>query len=157
MLDAAQADLAAQMAARRSQESSPYEVIMGFAHAVNWKEPLIVAMLTWHVLACVAAVATSGELMLHTGLFFILGALVLAAYPLNMLGSQHWQEVATQDYFDDGGVFMSVMWSLPQVLVLLGMLVNIVWKTGQTMVRVKVLQLKAKRRKAQQADKEKAD
>jgi hypothetical protein len=42
---------------------------------------------------------------------------------LNHLGATHWKKFATQDYFDKGGFFISVMVSLPSAVIAVGIVV----------------------------------
>ena len=45
------------------------------------------------------------------------GILILLAAPLNELGRKEWRRVASQNYFDPNGVFISTFWSAPLGLV----------------------------------------
>lgn len=47
------------------------------------------------------------------------GILILLAAPLNELGRKEWRRVASQNYFDPNGVFISTFWSAPLGLVFL--------------------------------------
>jgi len=45
--------------------------------------------------------------------------LILLAQPLNYMARKHWNWISSQNYFDENGVFMSMFWSGPLLLVLL--------------------------------------
>lgn len=143
MVDAATEDIKRQVAAK-GMEQPATDVFMGFVHAVNWQEPLIVVIVTWHVLALLGAIATARHIYLHASLFVILCLLVLGAQPLNSLGAAQWADIATQNYFDESGIFISAMLSLPSLLILIGMLMNILWSTGSLMIAVKRAQVAGK-------------
>lgn len=52
-------------------------------------------------------------------------ASVYAAEYINDLGARHWREFATQNYFDRTGVFISLMFSLPIILIALYIVVRV--------------------------------
>ena len=147
LMDSATADIKAQMAERGLQQT-PHDAFTGFFHAINWQEPFIVALVTWHVLVLLGALGTSRFIIPHAVLFVVLCLLVLCAQPLNALGAAQWQDIATQNYFDDGGVFVSLTFSLPTMVVLMGMLVNIVWSAGSLMIKVKRAEVARRKPKA---------
>ena len=71
---------------------------------------------------------------------------------LNKLGSRTWKAFATQDYFDRHGVFMSVMFSMPLVLMSLAMLIHMLVSAGKLLIKVKRFELKESRRGQQQGE-----
>mgnify|MGYP005998788271 CR=1 FL=1 len=46
----------------------------------------------------------------------IVVVIVGSATYINAYGQEHWEEFATQDYFDENGFFVSVVISLPLLL-----------------------------------------
>jgi hypothetical protein len=48
---------------------------------------------------------------------------VYSASYLNTYGHEHWQDFASQNYFDKNGAFISAVYSAPLLLMALGMLV----------------------------------
>ena len=81
--------------------------------------------------------------------FAVLGsifAIVRMAERLNLLGSQHWERIATQDYFDSSGVFVSLMVCAPLLVISMVMLVCFVKEAGGLLIEVKTHELKAKSR-----------
>jgi len=50
--------------------------------------------------------------------------LVLAASPLNELGREHWRLIASQNYFDRNGAFISAVYSAPLLCMALLILVR---------------------------------
>ena len=149
MLKTAGADIQRQL----ESKSRPWtfsETAKGFVHAVDWTEPLLLGIAGWHLLMLGLAVATRHHTWTHAALFTCLCGQVLAAEQLNLLGARHWKDFASQDYFDKQGVFISVVMSLPTVLLLLGMLINMVRTAGDLLVQAKVAELKAKQRSQSQ-------
>lgn len=53
-------------------------------------------------------------------------ALVYGAERLNALGGRHWQRFAGQNYFDEGGIFVSAVLSAPLVFTMFVVLVRFI-------------------------------
>jgi hypothetical protein len=71
-------------------------------------------LLNLHVAVWVVAVATRSWPNVQIGLFLAICGAVYGAQFLNAYGARHWQALGlTQNYFDDRGVFISFMYSLP--------------------------------------------
>lgn len=58
-------------------------------------------------------------------LFFFISALVLSAKTLNDYGRDNWRRLATQNYFDHSGMFISVLVSLPLLLLSISILASV--------------------------------
>jgi len=90
------------------------DAVLGFYHAVDWTEPWVMFLLNLHVAVWVVAVATRSWPNVQIGLFLAICGAVYGAQFLNAYGARHWQALGlTQNYFDDRGVFISFMYSLP--------------------------------------------
>lgn len=63
---------------------------------------------------------------------------------LNQYGSKHWEDFATQNYFDEGGIFVCIMVSAPIVFVSFLMLIAYLREAGQLLVQVKRAEIKQK-------------
>ena len=81
----------------------------------------------------------------------LLGALVKSAERMNQYGSKHWEDFATQNYFDDNGIFMCIMVSAPIVLLSLGMLMSYLREASQLLVQVKRSEIRLKHGKKKSA------
>jgi hypothetical protein len=147
MLQAANAEIM-QGINKRSAGGSAYESFVGFYHAIDWVEPLLLCIGAWHLSTVLAAFVTRNHTWTHAALFLALCGQVLLAETVNHFGALHWRAIASQDYFDKAGMFVSVLLSLPTVLILLGMLINMVRTAGDLLVQAKVAELKSKRRSA---------
>jgi len=145
MLQTAGADIQRQLKVKSRDVTFP-EVVAGFFHAIDWTEPLVLAICAWHCFTIALAVASRQHTWTHAALFTLLCIQVLVAEQLNVLGQAHWKDIATQNYFDSNGVFISVVMSLPTVIILLGMLIHMVKTAGDLLVEAKVAELKAKKR-----------
>lgn len=60
-----------------------------------------------------------------TSLICLTVATVYFAENINTLGARHWTEFATQDYFDRHGVFISLLFSLPLMVIALYIVVRV--------------------------------
>ena len=77
-------------------------------------QPWIMCLLNLHVAVWIVAVATRRRPNFQIGLFLAICGAVYAAQFLNAYGARHWRALGlTQNYFDDRGVFISFLYSLP--------------------------------------------
>jgi len=133
---------------KQTMPQSTWENVQAFRSAILWSEPFILSLLAFHVLVIFAmfyAVRRGGI----RSQFAVLGsifAIVRMAERLNLLGSQHWERIATQDYFDSSGVFVSLMVCAPLLVISMVMLVCFVKEAGGLLIEVKTHELKAKSR-----------
>ena len=67
---------------------------------------------------------------------------VLLARPLNQLAGQHWRTFSRQNYFQPSGLFVSVVWSMPCVLLLVLQIILLLIHVSQLMIQVKRRQLR---------------
>ena len=133
-----------------------YDEAHKFFLAVDWSEPWIQAMLSFHFLIwSVWVVSTmrgcSSEFKII--LFVICAALCGSASLLNSLGAEHWEKFSSENYFDEHGVFLAITWCTPLVVLLLFLLLQMLFDVAKLMVNIKVQQLKRKRGKEQKKKK----
>ena len=74
-----------------------------------------------------------------------IAAVVRSAEWLNGLGAVHWENFASQNYFDKGGIFIGIMLCGPLLLDCMMMLVMFVAEASQLLVNVKREELKRKK------------
>ena len=98
-----------------SQPETFTEHIEAFVTAINFSEPLLLAILTTDVLLFISSVCvrsqTKRSVLLFGQLFYC-----LALGPINDYCRQSWQRIATQNYFDPHGLFLSILVGLPVLL-----------------------------------------
>jgi transmembrane protein 18 len=131
----------------------PFFMFAAFYHAVDWKEGWIQGVLVFHVLTACAVVLTRKQFRVQVALFLTVCALIRTAEWCNTQLSQRWQSFSTQNYFDERGVFMAVMWCGPLFISGFFMMINFVRTSANLMVTVKRAQLREQiaERKAQSA------
>ena len=81
------------------------EECAAFIAAVDWRETWIRCLLLWHLSLWLLFVFTRKNFPRQCGLFFGIAACVALAETLNGLCAKRWEKFATQNYFDERGVF----------------------------------------------------
>jgi len=129
-------------------ERTFYDDVVGFYHAVDWTESWLVALGGFHLVVWALVLLTWRSNEAQMVLLISLLALVYSAEWLNSLGSRHWKEFATQDYFDRGGVFIAAVYCAPMLLAAFVILVNALRSAAHMLVKVKRLEVRAAKRSA---------
>mmetsp|Transcript_19839 Transcript_19839/g.62458 ORF Transcript_19839/g.62458 Transcript_19839/m.62458 type:complete len:186 (+) Transcript_19839:1176-1733(+) len=145
--------------AKRSGHSpeSLRDHLEAFATAINWKEPWIRALLATHATLWVTFVLTRRWHYFQFALFILITALVATAEPLNTYCRDRWRVFATQNYFDEHGVFAAVLYSGPLLALGLVMMFNFIAQSANLLVDVKREQFKEEARKRAAAAAKKDD
>lgn len=115
---------------------------LGFVHAVDWTEPWVVGLIVFHITLLVLAVASRKHSNVQMAMFFCVLLSVYAAERMNIYLHRHWKSFARQPYFDSHGVFLSVVWSGPLLLVSALILFNSLLTLTSLMVKWKRAELK---------------
>ena len=121
-----------------------YEMWMGFYKAVDWSERWIQCVLGFHVVTLAAALLTRKSETAQTVIFFLCMLPAFGAERINTLARDNWKKFSTQDYFDEKGLFISVVMSGPLLCILIVVLVNFLFIMTGVMVKVKRAELKQK-------------
>mmetsp|Transcript_42126 Transcript_42126/g.51141 ORF Transcript_42126/g.51141 Transcript_42126/m.51141 type:complete len:171 (+) Transcript_42126:144-656(+) len=122
--------------------------VLAFLHAVDWTEPWIIGLLCVHAATLILVLATRKNFNFQSFLFFILLGMVLMAEHINEFAGAHWTKFATQPYFDPSGLFISAVFSVPLVFLVLIILVNSLINMTNMMVKVKRAQIVSEKRAA---------
>jgi hypothetical protein len=93
------------------------EEVAAFTSAVDWSERWIRALVAFHVLLWVTTVLSRKKFYWQCATFFFVTALVVASETLNTIAHLRWRSFSKQDYFDNHGFFVGVMYSGPLLLV----------------------------------------
>lgn len=132
----------------RSGLRPAYDNLMGFFHAIDWKEPWLVCLLAFHVFLLVVTVSSRRNTNFQMLLFLLALAGVYFAERLNRLLGNNWKRFATQNYFDSHGIFLSVLWSGPLLIVAILILVNTLFSLCNLIVKWKRAELRHRARLA---------
>lgn len=127
----------------------PIEHFHAFRHAITWSEPFVMALVAFQVVmfvVCIWASRRNRGLAPRIGVMVFIAVLVRSAERLNRLAARHWTSLATQNYFDAKGIFLSVMLCAPLLLDCLLMLFVYLREASQLLVQVKTAQIKKQRK-----------
>lgn len=135
-----------------SEGGSIVDGILGFVHAVDWTEKWIWGVLGLHILLLFFALFFRKSSNTQVGIFCFSLLSVYCAEIINGLGEKYWELFSKQKYFDKNGVFMSVMWSGPLLLISVVNLVNMMLSLTDLMVKWKRAELKHKHRESKRKE-----
>lgn len=125
--------------------STLLENLEAFATAVDWRETWIRGLVGGHVALWLVFGLTRRRHNCQVALFMVIVALVASAERLNTYGREHWEEFATQNYFDERGVFAAVLFCAPLLALSLVMMVNFIIVAANLLIDLKRKQIKKKR------------
>ncbi|KIO23915.1 hypothetical protein M407DRAFT_243958 [Tulasnella calospora MUT 4182] len=142
------------------QHFSLYETLEATSYAIAWKDDakflvslaVLPATLLLTLFSKIGHGSNSSNI-LHLVVLGLSGLLILSAELLNTLLHRNWRSVASQNYFDENGVFMSIFWSGPLLIVFAVALVLVMKDVFQLLE----LPRKPNRRSPQQQGSEKAE
>jgi hypothetical protein len=104
--------------------SDAWQSWMAFSSAINWKESWIISLMVFHLFLFLLIILTRKRLGIQGCIFFFITILVRLAETINSYCSDHWQDFATQNYFDKSGLFAGTVFAAPLLTMCLMMLVN---------------------------------
>ncbi|XP_076889392.1 uncharacterized protein LOC143540134 [Bidens hawaiensis] len=119
---------------------------IGFFHAIDWKEPWLMGLLSFHFMVLVIIFTSRKNINFQMYLFLLSLAGVYLAERLNTVLSNNWKSFAGQNYFDRHGVFLSVLWSGPLLVFATIILVNTLFSLCHLIVKWKRAELKHRAR-----------
>ncbi|XP_054719941.1 transmembrane protein 18-like [Uloborus diversus] len=120
--------------------------LISFLKEIDWTEPWLIGLLVFHTLVTVVTVATRHHGNFQGAFFFTLLMLVFCSSTINELAASNWKYFSRQQYFDSGGMFISIVFSSPILLNCLVMVGHWLWMSGSLMVKVKQAQFKERMR-----------
>jgi transmembrane protein 18 len=119
----------------------PTQLVGDFVAAIDWSERWIHAILFTHLLLLVILILYRKNSAVQIAVFLLACIIVFLAQPLNSLGAEFWEYFARQPYFDKRGAFFSGVVSLPLVLIMMLVVVNLVIDTVGAMWHLKRMEL----------------
>jgi hypothetical protein len=131
------------------------EQLSGIYHAVQWGEPLVVGALAAHAALFLTTLALRRHVAAQAVILALCFTGVMLAEHLNQYLAPRWRSIASQPYFDDRGLFMTLLLSAPLTVVALTAVVQLLVQSSKLLITVKAKQLgdlrKARRRAEQDA------
>ncbi|XP_010256327.1 PREDICTED: transmembrane protein 18 [Nelumbo nucifera] len=126
-----------------------YENFMGFFHAIDWKEPWLICLISFHIFLLLITFVTRKNVNFQMCLFLMALGGVYLAEKINSLLGQNWKSFATQNYFDPHGLFLSVLWSGPLLIIAIIILMSTLFSLCHLIVRWKKAELRHRARLSQ--------
>ncbi|KAG0328795.1 hypothetical protein BGZ99_004459 [Dissophora globulifera] len=118
----------------------------GFISSIDWQQNWIQMILAMHFIIFVIIILVRNRPSALTGMLFCTTAL---SEPLNGIASRHWQRFSDDNYFDQHGVFASLVWAAPLLGNAILAVMLLLRATVQMLVKVKKAQLQESKRKKQ--------
>ena len=119
-----------------------YDAVMGFYHAVNWNQRWLQLLLASHVVVLILMLWTRKRFEIQVGIFSFICVCGLLAQPLNGYLKDRWTQFADQDYFDENGLFISVVFSGPLLVIGFIQVISLLVHSSTLMIEAKRAQLK---------------
>lgn len=128
-----------------------------FRSAINWQEPFIVSIVIFQCIMFIATLYVSrrnGSLVQRVVIMILVAVIVRLSEYLNRYGNDHWMDIATQNYFDSKGIFVTIMICTPLLIDSVIMLISFIREASGLLIQVKTKQLQkqfdAKKKKQHQ-------
>ncbi|KAK7316373.1 hypothetical protein VNO77_35372 [Canavalia gladiata] len=125
-----------------------YDNFMGFFHAIDWKEPWLMGLLAFHIVLLLVVIISRKNTNFQMFLFLLTLVGVYLAESLNRILGKNWKSFSGQNYFDPSGLFMSVLWSGPLLVIAMIILINTLFSLCYLIVRWKRAELRHRARAA---------
>jgi len=138
---------------------TPLEHFHAFRSAIDWTEPLIVALLIFQLIMFVVTVYTirRGNTTSRFGLLVSIAIIVRCTERFNEYCGGRWEDLATQNYFDTNGIFVLLFVALPLLGDCVLMVIGFMREAGALLVEVKTMELKQKQKKKEQKEQKKEE
>ncbi|KAK9696404.1 hypothetical protein K7432_012491 [Basidiobolus ranarum] len=117
--------------------------IARFFYAVNWNQYWIQALMASHVLTFLLIILSKNREYLLITLLIILILLAASAEHVNYLGGLYWDRFSVANYFDSHGFFILIVYALPIICNASLILIILLSKVAQLLIRAKRLELQA--------------
>mmetsp|Transcript_27752 Transcript_27752/g.31907 ORF Transcript_27752/g.31907 Transcript_27752/m.31907 type:complete len:176 (+) Transcript_27752:48-575(+) len=119
-----------------------FENAKDFFAAVDFSEPFVIGLITFHIIICIVLWKTRKNLTVQMGFQLCLLGLCQCTEYINSFLSQHWELLAGQNYFDESGFFLSMTFQLPLLMMALYVTVNAIYNAGSMLIKYKRLQIR---------------
>ncbi|XP_060518177.1 transmembrane protein 18 [Cylas formicarius] len=132
------------------------EDFFSFLANIDWRDPWLIGLFAFHVSIFMMAVLTRNYGNFQALLFFVLLLMVYFSEYINQLASSNWHIFSRQQYFDDSGHFISIVFSMPILLNCILMVGSWLYQSTQLMKNLKMAQIKAELRKRNSDERKKS-
>eukprot|EP01084_Bolivina_argentea_P102651 183884_1 len=135
-------DWARQIVWNLQKDSTIWEHINAFIHAVDWTEYWLLLLILFELLLLGFTVKTQQNWAIQSVLFILTFIIVTCAQYINQWCFNNWQLFANQNYFDPSGLFITVILSLPLCLISIIALTLGLYNASQLVIKVKTHEFK---------------
>lgn len=130
--------------------SETFDAFMEFLGTINWKEEYwLHAWFAFCILILVLIIVKRKNSTFVTGAFLCTNFSAFLASILNSLGAKYWEKFSTRPYFDKEGAFISLVYTLPLVILSFVLLLILVFNLTAMMVELKrkklIIEMKKKK------------
>lgn len=129
-----------------NQPKSPIDGILPFLQSIEWRDPWLGLLLTFHVAVTMTALMTRNHANFQIVLFLALLLLVYFSETINEIAASKYMLFSRQQYFDSNGLFISVVFSVPILINCMIMIATWLCQSSQLMTSLKEAQLKQQAR-----------
>ncbi|XP_034477294.1 transmembrane protein 18 [Drosophila innubila] len=126
-----------------------------FILSIDWKDPWLIALILIHVLTTSTALLTRNNTNFQVFLFLVLLSVVYFSESINEYAALNWKTFSKQQYFDDNGLFISTVFSIPILLNCMLLIGTWLYNSTQMMATLKTAQLKERARRERTGNTEK--
>lgn len=126
----------------RSGFQPAYVNFIGFFHAIDWKEPWLIGLLSFHFILLLAAIFSRKNVNFQIFLSVFSFSGVYLAERINSFLGVRWKMFARQNYFDSHGLFISTLWSGPLLFISMVIVVNTLVSSCKLIIRWKRAELR---------------
>ncbi|WOL03553.1 transmembrane protein 18 [Canna indica] len=123
---------------------------VGFFHAINWKEPWLLCLLSFHLILLLITILSRKNINFQLCLSLLAFSGVYFAERINSFLGNNWKSFSSQNYFDPHGLFISVLWSGPLLIITIMIVVNTLFSLCYLMVKWKKAELRHRARLARE-------
>lgn len=118
-----------------------------FRSAITWSEPFILSIIAFQIVMILCSFIVTRHCGIKSRLFLLsfMACVVRSAEWCNNYGSRYWGKFATQNYFDEKGIFISLMLSAPLLIMTFFMLISFLREASGLLVEVKKHEMKQKK------------
>lgn len=117
---------------------------------IDWTEPLIVGLISLHVVLFTVVFLTRHQFYLQLALFLAIMMLLFVTESLNSWARTNWKLLATQQYFDQRGIFIGIFYAAPLLALGFFQLLLTMKSMVSLIIQVKRAELKQRMRAKQE-------
>ncbi|THU68780.1 hypothetical protein C4D60_Mb08t07450 [Musa balbisiana] len=115
---------------------------VSFFHAIDWKEPWLICLLAFYFILLILTILSRKNVNFQLCLSLLAFSGVYLAERVNSFLGRNWKSFSSQNYYDPHGLFISVLWSGPLLIIMIIIVVNTLFSLCHLMVKWKKAQLR---------------